>query len=62
MPDQKEGIMLGIITPQGPIFVGFSMEGFSEFVEMLNTIRAMNTKKQTPIPKVFDDAFKDKEE
>ncbi len=61
MPDQKEGITLGIITPQGPLLVGFSIEGFTKFVEKLNTILAMNTKKQTPIPKVFDDAFKKEE-
>lgn len=61
MPDQKEGVMLSIITPQGPIFVGFSIEGFSKFVEMLNTI-LNSTKKETPIPKAFEDAFKDKEE
>lgn len=61
MPEQKEGIMLGIITPQGPIFVGFSIEGFTNFVKTLNTILGMNTKKQTPIPKAFEDAFKEKE-
>ncbi len=61
MPDQKEGVMLGLMTPCGPIFIGFSIEGFSKFVEMVNTVFD-NTKKETPIPKIFEDAFKDKEE
>ena len=38
MSEQKEGIMLSIITPQGPILMGFSVESFSKFVERLNTI------------------------
>jgi len=53
--------MLGLMTPQGPMFVGFSIEGFTSFVEMLNAV-LNNTKKETPIPKVFEDAFKEKEE
>lgn len=61
MPDQKEGVMLGLMTPQGLIFVGFSIDGFSKFVGMLNTILD-STKKETPVPKAFEDAFKDKEE
>ena len=59
MPEQK-GIMLGIMTPQGPIFVGFSIEGFTSFVETMNTILD-NTKKEIPIPKAFEDAFKKEE-
>ena len=61
MPEQKEGIMLSIITPQGPILMGFSVESFSKFVERLNTI-LNNAQKKAPIPKVFEDAFKEKEE
>lgn len=60
MPEQREGIMLGIMTPQGPIFVGFSIEDFSKFVEMVNTV-LNNTNKKTPIPKYVEDAFKKEE-
>ena len=56
MPER--GIMLGLMTPQGPIFVGFSVEDFAKFAEMLNTIKN-SVQKETPIPKVFEDAFKE---
>lgn len=55
-----EGIMLGIMTPQGPILVGFSMENFAKFVEHLNAVLE-KSKEEIPIPKVFEDAFKKEE-
>ena len=52
--------MLNIITPQGPILMGFSIESFSKFVERLNTILS-NAQKKASIPKVFEDAFEKEE-
>lgn len=59
--NSPQNVMLGIITPSGPIFMGFSIEDFSKFVQTLNTILD-NVGEKTPIPKVFEDAFKNKEE
>ena len=63
MPDQKEGIMLGIITPQGPIMLCLTIESFTSLVQQLNAIHQSIITPQsiTPIPKVFEDAFKKEE-
>ena len=54
MPD----VQMLIMTPQGPISIGFSLEDFTKFVQMLNTI--LESKEE--IPQVFEDAFKKEEE
>ena len=59
MADPKN-IMLGIMTPQGPIFLGLTVEEFTSFVEGLNTILD-DLKGKTPIPKVFEDALEKEE-
>lgn len=56
MPEQKEGISFVIMTPQGPLHIGFSIERFTEFVSMLNSLLEQKVHK-TPIPKVFEDAL-----
>lgn len=60
MPGQ-EGITIGLMTPRGPLLVGFSPKNFVKFVEMVNAIFEKRIAK-TPIPKVWTDAFEKEED
>lgn len=61
MPNQKEGIMLGIITPQGPIMLCLTLEAFTNLVQQL-TVLLESISPTTIIPKVFEDAFKEEKD
>lgn len=53
-------IKLMIMTPSGPVFLHFPIDQFTELVQMLSSI-VDQIKKETSIPKVFEDAFKEEE-
>lgn len=61
MPDQKEGVMLGIITPQGPVVLCLTREAFSDLIQELITIE-QSMSPTTIIPKAFENAFKEGKE
>jgi len=57
---EPKNIVLGIMTPLGLTALFLTVEEFTSFVESLNTILD-NLKGNSPIPKVFVDAFKKEE-
>ncbi len=56
MPDQEECIQIGLVTPQGLLMICLTREGFDSLFQQVNII---NQKLFTPVPKVFENAFKE---
>ncbi len=60
MPDKLKSVTVSIMTPQGPVIVTLTAEDFQKLINRVNAVLG-NPKKETPIPKVFEDAFSKEE-
>lgn len=57
---EPRNIVLVLMTPLGPTILHLTVEELTSFAETLNSILD-SIKGKTPIPEVFEDAFKKEE-